>query len=218
MKQVAIIHTVKPVLNSFELNLKDFLSFPIQTHNILDDFLASDPAETGFFSVQNKQRLYNDIRSAELTGADVIVVTCSTLSPTVNQIRPFIKCPVIAIDDAMTKKAVRLGERIFVLATAASTLKPTIDKVLDEAKQANKKVEIESAELKEAYSAMKEGNLEKHDQIVIERAKKISETDVIILAQASMAHLEEKIQTNSSSHVLSSIKLCMQEINEVLER
>ena len=53
------------------------------------------------FTIENRCRLYNDIKSAEMAGADMIVVTCSTLTPVVNMIRPFIKVPLIAIDDAM---------------------------------------------------------------------------------------------------------------------
>ena len=44
------------------------------------------------------------MKAQELTGADIIVTTCSTLTPAVELIRPFIQVPVIAIDDAWQKE------------------------------------------------------------------------------------------------------------------
>ncbi len=94
---------------------------PVKIHNLWDDFLANNPNEIGEFTIENRCRLYNDIKSAEMTGADMIVVTCSTLTPVVNMIRPFVRVPLIAIDDAMGREAVTCGIRILVLATAGST-------------------------------------------------------------------------------------------------
>ena len=124
MKSIALIHTVKTVANSFEQQLKDYVGEPVKIHNLWDDFLANNPNEIGEFTIENRCRLYNDIKSAEMTGADMIVVTCSTLTPVVNMIRPFVKVPLIAIDDAMGRKAVTYGDKILVLATAGSTEKP----------------------------------------------------------------------------------------------
>ena len=101
MKKVAIIYTVRPVLGTFPELLEEVVGEKLKIFNLLDDFLASDPGESGIFSVENHNRLFNDIKSCELTGADLIVVTCSTLTPAVQRIRPFIKVPIIAIDDAM---------------------------------------------------------------------------------------------------------------------
>ena len=74
MNKVAIIYTVRPVLATFPELLEEVVGEPLKIFNLLDDFLASDPGETGSFSIDNKNRLFNDLKSCELTGADVIVV------------------------------------------------------------------------------------------------------------------------------------------------
>ena len=61
MKRIALIHTVKVVLNTFEIQLiKAMPKENLKIHNLLDDFLATDPSldEKGLFTVENKQRLY----------------------------------------------------------------------------------------------------------------------------------------------------------------
>jgi hypothetical protein len=67
MKRVAIVHTVRPVLASFPQLLEQVVGQPLKIHNLLDEFLASDPAEIGYFSVENRNRLFNDLKSCELT-------------------------------------------------------------------------------------------------------------------------------------------------------
>ena len=110
--------------DTFEAKLRAGVSQDIKVYNMLDEFLAKNPNEIGEFTIENRNRLLNDVKTAEMTGADVIVTTCSTLTPVIEMIRPFIKAPVIAIDDAMAKKCVTFGPKVLVMATAESTIEP----------------------------------------------------------------------------------------------
>lgn len=216
MKKVAIIYTVRPVLGTFPELLQEVVGEPLRIHNLLDDFLASDPGESGVFSVENHNRLFNAIKSCELTGSDLIVVTCSTLTPAVQLIRPFIKVPIVAIDDAMTEKAVRIGKRIKVIATAASTIKPTVAKLQQEAKLAGLEVVIDAEDNEVAYEAMKCGNLAEHDRLVLERIAKVTGYDSIVLAQASMGHLQAEAERLAGIPVLASPRLCCERVKQLL--
>lgn len=124
MKTIALVHTVKTVANTFDEKIRSQVKDPVKIYNLLDDFLALHPNEVGEFTILNKNRLYHDLKNAELTNADLIVVTCSTLTPVVEELRPLISVPVIAIDDAMGRKAVRMGKNILILATAAPWCRP----------------------------------------------------------------------------------------------
>ena len=217
MKSIALIHTVKTVANSFEQKLKDYVGEPVKIHNLWDDFLANNPNEIGEFTIENRCRLYNDIKSAEMTGADMIVVTCSTLTPVVNMIRPFVRVSLIAIDDAMGRKAVTCGERILVLATAGSTEGPMREKLNAEAAKLGKSIQIDFQANAEAFQAMKAVQMERHDAILLDMAKNISGYDCVVLAQASMAHLDQKIEAICKIPVLSSPGLCMEQVKETLK-
>jgi Asp/Glu/hydantoin racemase len=216
MTKVALIHTVRSVLNTFDERIKNAIG-DIRVVNTLDEFLASDPAENGEFTVENMNRLFSFIRCAEMTGADAVVVTCSTLSPTVEKVRPFINIPVIAIDDAMIKKAAEKGTKITILATADSTIEPTKSKLLREVSKLNKEVEISVIVCSEAYAAVKAGDIKHHDEILKKKSLEIKQQDVVILAQASMAHLQEVIEKICGCTVLSSPSLCVKELKQTLE-
>lgn len=217
MKKIAILHTVQPVLVSFPKLLQEIVQEKVQLYNMFDDFLALDPAQRGVFTLDNRNRLYHDLKSCELTGADLIVVSCSTLTPIVQMLRPLISVPVIAIDDAMTQKAVTLGTKIKVLATAQSTVEPTIEKLHQEASLIGRTIQADGEGDEIALAAMKRGDMSLHDKRVLDRVVLAKGYDCIILAQASMAHLEQEAHRISSLPVLSSPTLCCQYVRTLLK-
>lgn len=218
MKTVALIHTVKSVSNTFEEKLREALKEDIKVSNLLDDFLSNNANELGEFTIDNRNRLLFDMKTQELTGADVIVTTCSTLTPVVELIRPFMKIPVIAIDDAMARKGVTFGTKVLVMATAQSALEPSIAKLKVEAVKAGVHIEVDSLVNNEAFAAIKALDFEKHDELLRVCAKKIKDYDCIVLAQASMAHMEKEISEICHCPVLSSPALCIKEIEETLNK
>ncbi|MDY0303711.1 MAG: aspartate/glutamate racemase family protein [Sphaerochaeta sp.] len=217
MKQVALVHTVRPVLESFPTLLRQTVETELKMYNLLDEFLASNPAEIGYFSIANRNRLFNDIKSAELTGADIIVVTCSTLTPTVEMIRPFVSVPIVAIDDAMTEEAVRIAKKIKVVATAMSTLEPTIAKLNKEAQKIGAEITVDAEDNLPAYTAMRSTDMATHDRLVLKMIEEVKGYDAIVLAQASMAHLQEQAQAIAGVPVLASPTLCCLSVKRLLE-
>ena len=216
MKKIALIHTVKSVAESFGPELLRLLGGNVRIYNLWDEFLSVEPNETGVFTENNKERLLADLRNAERTGADLIATTCSTLTPYLEGFRPLIGVPVVAIDDAMAKKAVSGWQRIAVLATAPSTIKITADKLYQEACAAGRSVTVESVCVPAAFEALNRGEREKHDELVLTAAGGITGCDGIVLAQASMAHLTEAVASVSGAGALSSPALCMEQIRTML--
>ncbi|MDF2502067.1 MAG: Asp/Glu/hydantoin racemase [Anaerosporomusa subterranea] len=217
MAKVSLIHTVQSVLVTFDKRIKNVID-DVKIVNTLDEYLASDPEERGKFTVNNMQRLFSIVKCAEMTESDVIVVTCSTLSPAIEKIRPFIKTPIITIDEAMICKAAETGSKITIMATAESTVEPTKNKLLSEVKKINKAIDLSVIVCPEAYVAIKAGDKEYHDEIVKRRALEIKQQDVVILAQASMAHLEDIVQKICGCTVLSSPRMCIAQLKETLEK
>ena len=217
MKRVACIHTVYSVIADFTAQLRAALGEDVKIHTLYDDFLATDPADTGRFSPINHDRLRLDMQAQALTGADIIVVSCSTLSPSVRLLRPEFHVPVVAIDDAMVREAVARGSRIGLLATANSTVKPSHSALLAAAKAAGKDVDVRIICDEEAIRALKAGDKAKHDRMVLEMAGRFTDRDVIVLAQASMAHMEKAVAEETGIATLSSPARCIAEIKNILE-
>ena len=212
MKRIACIHTVYSVIDSFTRQLREGIPGDFKIHTLYDDFLASDPADTGKFSAINHQRLRLDFQACALTGADVIVVSCSTLSPSVRLLRGEVNVPVVAIDDAMVADAVAAGRRIGLLATANSTVGPSSSALQAAAAAAGTEIQLQVLCNEEANRAMKSGDKATHDRLVLELC------DVVVLAQASMAHMEAAVAERTGIPVLSSPKRCIAQVREILEK
>lgn len=215
MKSVALLHTVKSVYESFE----DFLRAQVgelTVYNLLDDFLAIDANLKGEFTQNNLERLKLDLHACDRTEADLIVVTCSTLSPWIKTVQNEINRPIFTIDDAMTTQAAKSGGRVVVIATAQSALGPVCRAI--EEKSASKHIDLVGVLCGEAMTALRTGDKTQHDELITECAKNVKNADLIVLAQASMAHMDEHISRICHCPTLQSPNLCARQVADWLER
>jgi Asp/Glu/hydantoin racemase len=116
----------------------------------------------------------------------------------------------------MIQKAAEMGTKITILATAESTLGPTKSKLLREVEKLNKEINLSVIVCPDAYEAIKAGDIEYHDETIKRRALEIKQQDVVILAQASMAHLEGIVGKICGCPVLSSPRLCIEQLKATL--
>ena len=82
---------------------------------------------------------------------------------------------------------------------------------------AGRQLSIDTCVCAEAFKALKAMDMELHDRILKEKAGTLPVYDCIVLAQASMAHLEEEIGAVTGCPVLTSPRLCVEEIKNKLE-
>ena len=219
MKRIACIDTVYSVIDSFNQQLREGIPGDFLIHTMYDDFLATDPApgQSGKFTPINHQRLRLDMQAQALTGADIIVVTCSTLSPSVRLLRGEFNVPVVAIDDAMVNEAVATGTKIGLMATAKSTVAPSTSAIEAAAEAAGKEIDLKVLYNEDAILALKSGDQATHDRLVLEMADQMKDRDVIVLAQASTAYMEQAVAERSGVTSLSSPKRCIAQLRKMME-
>lgn len=215
MPGVVLLHTVQSVINTFNMMIREMYK-DITILNILDEYVVKDVLKYKCFTPDNMKRLYLLLDLAQQAGPDAILVTCSTLSRALDAIKPFIKIPVLKVDEHMIKAAVQTGKHITVMATAESTLGPTIKQLEEEAARIGKDVRIRAVLCSEAYEAMLKGDMATHDSLLMKKAEEIKGQDVIVLAQASMASVEKPIQDICGCSVLSSPRLAVESLAEYL--
>ena len=219
MKRIACIDTVYSVIDSFNQQLREGIPGDFLIHTMYDDFLATDPApgQSGKFTPINHQRLRLDMQAQALTGADIIVVTCSTLSPSVRLLRGEFNVPVVAIDDAMVNEAVATGTKIGLMATAKSTVAPSTSAIEAAAEAAGKEIDLKVLYNEEAILALKSGDQATHDRLVLEMADQMKDRDVIVLAQASTAYMEQAVAERAGVTTLSSPTRCIAQLRKMME-
>lgn len=215
-RTLALIHTVPVVIEILRGPIQEILP-EAHTFSIVDESLLQEALRCGEVTKGIRRRLSRHVINAAEAGADVILITCSSISPAVDSARALVEKPVFKIDEPMAARAVELGKRVGVTATATSTLKPTRELLLQKAAEARKNVTVETVLCEGAFDALKQGDRETHDKIVRDRVIALAKSsDVIVLAQASMSRLEPELARQVSIPVLTSPRLCIEHIKAVL--
>ena len=96
-------------------------------------------------------------------GADYILNTCSSVGEIASAARNILETPILKIDEPMAKQAVRNFQKIAVLATLPTTLKPTINLIKSQAQILGKSVTVIDGLAKGAYEAGKAKNMDKFE-------------------------------------------------------
>lgn len=216
-KVLGLVHTSAMLVPMFQQLCRDKLP-GVDLFNIADDSLIKDVIRHGRLTPAIARRVVQQIFLAEHAGADYIMVTCSSIGPAVEVAAGLCKVPVLRIDQPMADKAVQLGTRIGVIATLATTLGPTVDLIQRRAAVAHKQVQLESHLCEGAFDALLRGDTAQHDALVIEALKQVGQrTDLIVLAQASMARVAEGLAPGIVNvPILASPRLAIEYLAGVL--
>ena len=216
MKKVAMVYTGAGVVSMLSGMAKQM--YPdIEIMNLLDDSLIGDCVKAGEMTKDVRRRLMNIFQYAYDAGAVCILLTCSSVGEAAYTGRELFSVPILRIDEPMAKEAVEKSQRIGVIATLPTTLDPTCDLVENWARRLNRKVEIVKGLAQGAYEAVISGDGERHDAIISETAAKLShQCDTFLLAQASMARMEQKLSQITGKQVYSSPRSGIEQLRSYL--
>lgn len=216
MKTVAMIHTVRNVVDIFDGQVKAAFGPSVRTQNILDDYLADDFAEKGIFTEVNEKRFLNDLENMALIEPDVIVVTCSSLSEYVPMYRGRFNVPVLGIGEALSRKIAAEYSDILIFATASTAVGPMRRGLLAEAEKLHRGIRLGEMSNPEAIAQLKAGNRSEHDRRVLEMARQIKGYDCVVMAQLSMSYLRDEIADVCGIPVFSAGESCIAEIRKII--
>lgn len=195
-KTLGLIHTSATLVPVFSQLCRAKLP-GVNVFNIVDDSIVKGIIASGSLTAQISRRVASYMESAELAGADYIMVTCSSIGPAVEASAKFIAVPVLRVDQPMADRAAETGGTIGVIATLRTTLDPTADLISRRAALAGRQVKIISRLCEGAFDALMSGDAAKHDALVSAALKDLmTQTDVVVLAQASMAKVVESLTTD----------------------
>ncbi len=185
--------------------------------NIVDEGYIGQVIRDGCVTSASARRLLYHYWSAEEAGADYIFTTCSSIGDATEAARSFVKIPIVRIDEAMARQAVRNWTRIAVLATLPTTLGPTMRYVEMMAKRENRDVVMVNGLAEGAFQALIGGDAASHNRIILETAAKLADqADVFLLAQASMSVIEDELVAATGLPVLSSLLSGMEHLKAIV--
>lgn len=174
--------------------------------------------EAGYVTPKAAADLIAMYMEAVQQGADAILNICSSVGEVADCMQTaaaYIGVPIVRIDEEMCREAVRLGSRIAVLATLPTTLEPTKNTVLRVAREMGRHVEMVDGLIDGAFGL----DQEQFRRLLLDKAAQVKDkADVILLAQGSMAYVEEDISREMGIPTLSSPRFGAIELKKALER
>jgi len=184
-----------------------------------DDTVQRDnlAAPVGTIPKENFYKFATFAKFFQDAGVDLIVLACSTFNSAVEFASPMIDVPMLQIDRPMMEKAVATGKKIGLLGTLPSTM-PASERLLRLcASEAGKEIEVVSALNEKAFKVLRTGDSATHNSMLLENIAELSKnTDCIVLAQGSMAVLENDT-VNNPVPVYTSPRLAFERAKQMLE-
>ena len=177
----------------------------VKLNHIADDSLIQEVIANNAVTPAVRRRLLSYYNAAADAGADVVFNTCSSVGDIADYGNGYARIPIFRIDQPMAAKAVTSAQRIGVISTLPTTLDPTCRLLQNEAKKAGRDVVLVEGLADGAFAAGQSGDSETHDRLIAEAAQKIADkVDIFVLAQGSMARMEQRLSEMTGKPVLSS--------------
>jgi Asp/Glu/hydantoin racemase len=219
MTRVVLIHTVEGNVNVFGA-LAQELAPDLPVEHVVDESLLGDTIVAGTLTDEVRQRFRERAEAARRDGADIIMLTCSSVGPSADGLGDELGVTMLRVDEAMAEKAVELGPRVGVAATLPTTLGPTADLIYRAASRLDRAVEVTTSLAEGAFQALRAGDGAQHDQLVVAALQQLAAcVDVIVLAQASMARAVNGADTleidGRSVPILTSPRLGVERLRDV---
>ncbi len=217
-RTVGIIHAALITCKAVQPFLDTILPDVKVVHHVDDTIQNSNFAcQPGVIPKQNFYKFATYANYLETAGVDVILLACSTFNRAVEVARPMINTPMLQIDRPMMDMAVLQGKRIGLLATVPTTVPASTQLLHLAAADAGKEIDVTTVLCSEAFAAIKMGNTEKHNELLLREIEQLSnKVDAIVLAQLSMSALEPEL-TNAKIPIFNSGRTGFTRIREILE-
>lgn len=209
--------TTPELIELVEKEVTGLLPETVEIASFEDATILQDVISNGFVDGKSASRLVGMYIEAVKDGCDAILNICSSVgevADSVQELSKFIGVPIVRIDEEMCKEAVRIGDRIGVMATLNSTMDPTINTIKRVSRELGKPVKIVKCLVDGAFGLSQE----KFKELMSDKASEIyRDVDVILFAQGSMAYCDEYISEKYNTKVLSSPKFGAKALHNALE-
>jgi Asp/Glu/hydantoin racemase len=219
-RRVALLHTSFVLFEGdrFLFKLFDEMLPDVELLNIVEDKMIQDVIAKGHVTPEVTRRVCHYVLAAAAMGVDAIFNTCTSTGPAFDVAANLTSIPTVRIDDGVTEQAARQGERIGVLATVPSALRPTTELIDRKAKALGRQVAIREALSEGAFGLLRKGDVRGHDEMVIRTAREIAQwADILVLAQVTMAALAPRLSQEVGLPVLTNLRSGVEQLKRVLD-
>ena len=218
--KVGLIYTstTPELIELVEQEVKKQLGDDVEMLSLEDASILADIREAGYVTTAPAARLIGMYMKAAEEGVDAMINLCSSVGEVADCAQDaarYIGVPIVRVDEEMCREAVRMGSRIGVMATLATTLTPTKNTIMRVAREAGKHVELVDCLVDGAFGLDQD---QFRARLTESAAGIVDKVDVVVLAQGSMAYAEPHLEGVYGKPFLGSPRFGAAELKKALER
>ncbi len=200
---IGVVHATRVAVSPIEAAFENHWP-EAEVVQLIDESLARDLDRIGHLTTEINERVERLATFAHRGGAQAILFSCSAFGPAIETAGARLLVPVLKPNQAMLDEALALEGRIQVLSTFRPS-GPSIRRELEAlAEQRKVDLTIENSYVPGALDALHAGDPDTHDALIAQAAAERPRTDVVLLAQFSMARARDAVSRRVDSTVLSS--------------
>ncbi len=213
--RVALISSTRAVFGAMESAFREgFLEARIV--HLLDETLLDDFQRDGGLSIRSRRKTLQMAMAAQDAGVDGILVTCSTLSPSVDDVRPFLNVPIMKIDEPVIEEVVQIAEKIGLLATAETVLKSVEPLVMKKAGEFGRKVSVHRFIKENIWPLLPKGPEAFYRAVADAAMEALQDCQAVILTQVSIAPGRDFVEEKFRSRIYASPAYAVQVLRKIL--
>jgi len=217
MPRIALIHATRVAMPPVEAAFA--AGWPAaETISILEEGLSSDLASGRAQRSELDARINALADYAMGLAPDAILFTCSSFGTGIEQAASRLPLPVLKPNEAMFDAALSVGGRITMLYSFPPAAESMEREFRAAAAQAGSDARITSVLVPGALDAIKAGDTDRHNQMVADVAREVSETDAIMLAHFSMTPAVGMVRQTTTIPVLTSPETAIAKLQAIIER
>ena len=213
--RVALVSSTRAVFASMEAAFREV--FPeAQILHLLDETLIEDFRREAGLSPHSRRKALQMTLTAQEAGVDGILVTCSTLSPSVDDFRPFLKIPIVKIDEPVIEEVVQNADTVGLLATAETVLKSVEPLVLKKAREVGRKISVRPFIKGDVWPLLQKDPAAFYRAVAGAATAAAKECQAVILTQVSIAPGREFVEEKLRPRIYTSPAYAVQAIRKIL--
>lgn len=213
--RIALISSTKAVFGPMEAAFAEI--FPeAQLFHILDETLLEDFRQEGGLSPKTRAKALQMALIARKAGVDGILFTCSTLSPAVDDLRPFISLPMVKIDEPVITYLVQNYRDIGLLATAETVLKSVEREIKRIGEIFNRQISWHSFVKADVWPLLNKSPEAFYKEIGEYASTLAQKHEALLLTQVSIAPAQQFVSEKNKPKIFASPPFAVRALREVL--
>ncbi|HEY9593695.1 MAG TPA: aspartate/glutamate racemase family protein [Spirochaetia bacterium] len=205
MKRIAFMHSTTLVVDAVK-KAATALAGEYELYHVVDEALLGMLTRDGGISSAIVNAMRRIALNCQDTGMEMMVCTCSSLSPVLDRIGDDVDIPLLKIDRLMFERAVAAHDSIGLVMTNPTTQKASAALFERVCADLGRHPRLVPLLCEGAFALISRGDSEGHDREVVEAVRRIAqEVDHVVLAQISMARIRDRLPPEVRGKTVSGL-------------